>query len=202
MEGIFSLALLLVFGLPFALLKLALSLLAVVFKLLMWGMFGSLQKFSGKSGPREAALQKAAHGAAMIVLPVLVLLRHGGALPSWSPFVALAVMICGGFWLFNGAKFSVGWRDPELLALAAIKIALAVWLFRAIDGRQWWIDPAVDAVGDGLLSLLGWFLLVTGLTKLFLVLRGLPSGVIVNPGMPHGAAPFANPSDAAKGLKK
>jgi hypothetical protein len=189
--GIFTLALLLVFGLPFALLKLAFKLLVM----LPWGLFT-------KSGPREAALQEAAHGAALLVLPVLVLLRHGGALPSWSAFVALVLMVIGGFWLFNGAKFSVGWRDPKLLARAALKIALAVFLFRAIDQRQWWIDPAVDAVGDGLLSLLGWFLLVTGTTKLFLVLRGLPAGVQVNPGMPHGAAPIANPSDAAKGLKK
>ena len=133
---------------------------------------------------------------------MLVLLRHAGALPSWSAFVALLLMLVGGFWLYNGAKFSVGWRDPKLLARAAIKIILAVLLFRAIDQRQWWIDPAVDAVGNGLLSLLGWWLLVTGATKLFLVLRGLPAGVLVNPGMPHGAAPFANPYDAAKGLKK
>jgi hypothetical protein len=112
-------------------------------------------------------------------------------------------MLCGGFWLYNGAKFGVGWRDPKLLARAAIKIALAVWLFRAIDQRQWWIDPAVDAVGNGLLSLLGWFLLVTGTTKLFLVLRGLPSGVIVDIGTPYGpAAKLANPSNVAKGLKK
>ncbi|HMD30215.1 MAG TPA: hypothetical protein VKH13_16725 [Steroidobacteraceae bacterium] len=189
--GIVTLALLLAFGLPFALLKLAFKLLVM----LPWGLFT-------KSGPREAALQEAAHGAALLVLPVLVLLRHGGALPSWSAFVALVLMVIGGFWLFNGAKFSVGWRDPKLLARATLKIVLAVFLFRAIDQRQWWIDPAVDAVGDGLLSLLGWFLLVTGTTKLFLVLRGLPAGVQVNPGMSYGAAPIANPSDAAKGLKK
>jgi hypothetical protein len=190
MEGIFTLALLLAFGLPFTLLKLA-------FKLLILA-----KNFATASGPREAALQQAAHGAAMMVLTVLVLLRHGGALPSWSAFVALALMLWGGIWLYKGAKFSVGWRDPELLVRAAIKIVLAVLLFCALDQRQWWIDPAVDAVGDGLLSLLGWFLLVTGTTKLFLVLRGLPAGMPVNPGMPHGAAPFANPSDAAKGLKK
>ena len=197
--GIFTLAFLLVFGLPLALLKLAFKLLMLPGGLLFGQLVNSL---SGKANPREAALQEAAHGSALIVLPVLVLLRHGGALPSWSGFAALALMLVGGFWLYNGAKFSVGWRDPKLLARAALKIALAVWLFRAIDQRQWWIDPAVDAVGDGLLSLLGWWLLVTGATKLFLVLRGLPGGILVDPGMPHGNAPFANPYDAAKGLKK
>src|SRR3954447_7247089 len=71
-----------------------------------------------KSGPREAALAEASHGAAMIVLPVLVLLRYGGMLPSWSPLAMLALMIWGGFRLFNGAKFSIGWRDPKLIARA------------------------------------------------------------------------------------
>jgi hypothetical protein len=203
MEGIFSLALLLVFGLPFALLKLAFKLLMLLLKLPLGLLVPQLLQFlSGKSNPREAALSEASRGAAMIVLPVVVLLRDGAALPSVSPWVALALMIVGGFWLYNGGKFSVGWRDPKLLARAAIKIALAVWLFRAIDQRQWWIDPAVDAVGNGLLSLLGWWLLVTGATKLFLVLRGLPSAVIVDIGKPYGPADFANPSDAAKGMKK
>jgi hypothetical protein len=196
--GIITLGALLLFGLPFALLTVAFKLL-----LLPWGLFASYKNFTAKSGSRGAALQEAAHGAAMIVLPVLVLLRYGGALPSWSApwpsLAALALMLCGGFWLFNGAKFSVGWRDPKLLARAAIKIVLAVLLFRAIDAGQ--LAPA-PPMFNPFLSLLGWFLLVTGTTKLFLVLRGLPSGVLVNPGMPHGAAPFANPSDAAKGLKK
>src|SRR5271155_5068467 len=102
---------------------------------------------SGAMGPREAALTEASHGAAMIVLPVLVLLRFGGDLPSWSPWAALAVMICGGLWLFNGAKFSVGWRDPKLIARAAIKIGLGLLAFRAHD-----YHPVVMA----LLPLLGW----------------------------------------------
>lgn len=86
-EGIFVLAALLLVGLPFALLKLA-------FKLLMvpWGLFTIYKNFSAKSGPREAALQEAAHGSALIVLPVLVLLRHGGALPSGSAFVGVLVI--------------------------------------------------------------------------------------------------------------
>jgi hypothetical protein len=201
MEGIFSLALLLVFGLPFALLKLAFKLLMLLLKLPLGLLVPQLLQFlSGKSNPREAALSEASRGAAMIVLPVVVLLRDGAALPSVSPWVALALMIVGAFFLYNGGKFSVGWRDPKLLGRAALKIIFAVALFRAIDQRQMWIDPAVDAVGNGVLSLLGWYLLVTGLTKLFLVLRGLPGPVFVNPGGQYGEAGFWNPKQ--KGSKK
>ena len=149
----------------------------------------------------------------MIVLPVLVLLRYGGTLPSWSPLAALALMIWGGFRLFNGAKFSIGWRDPKLIARAAVKIALAVLLFRAIGARQFdaalydfavllfrtigtrlqfgAVDP-VAAVLNALLSLLGWWLLVTGATKLILVLRGFPPAPWdgQKPDTPHGNATF------------
>jgi hypothetical protein len=137
-------------------------------------------------GPREAALTEASHGAAMIVLPVLALLRFGGVLPSWSPWVALALMICGGFWLFNGAKFSVGWRDPKLIARASVKVVLALLAFRAHD-----YPPLVMA----LLPLLGWWLCVTGITKLYLLLRGFPPTPQVDPGMPHGKAKFWKPND-------
>jgi hypothetical protein len=163
-------------------------------------VIGNYNGHAAKAGPRAAALAEASHGAAMIALPILALVQYGGALPPWSALAALAVMVCGGFRLFNGAKFSVGWRDPKLIARAAIKIALAVLLFRAIGARQFGnVDPVVYSA----LSLLGWWLLVTAATKLFLVLRGFPAAPWEGgePPMPHGEAPFANPSDAAKGLK-
>lgn len=175
-----------------------------LFKLLVvvpYGLFTKYNSHFAKLGPREAVLQEAAHGAAMIVLPGLVLFRYGAALPSWFALAALAVMICGGFRFFNGAKFSVGWRDPKLIARAALKIALAVLLFRATGARQFGNPgPVVDA----LLSLLGWWLLVTGMTKLILVLRGFPEAPWdgQQPDTPHGKAPFANPNDAGKGLSK
>ena len=103
-------------------------------------------------------------------------------------------MIWGGFSLYNGAKFSAGWRDPKLIARAAIKTGLAVWLFQKIGA----VDPAFALP----LSFVGWWLLVTGLTKLILVLRGFPAGVFVDPGMPHGTAGFSNPNDTGKGLSK
>ena len=96
------------------------------------------KEYFGKLGPREAALAEASHGAALIVLPVLVMMHLGGVLPSWSPLAMLALMIWGGFWLFNGAKFSVGWRDPKLIARACIKIGLAVLVFHATArGHSW-----------------------------------------------------------------
>jgi hypothetical protein len=137
-------------------------------------------------GPREKALTEASHGAAMIVLPVLALLRFGGDLPSWSPLPALALMIWGGLSLFNGAKFSVGWRDPKLIARAALKIVFALLALRAHD---------YPAVVMALLPPLGWWLLVTGITKLYLLLRGFPQPVWGgDPGMPHGEAGFWNPN--------
>jgi len=173
----------------------------VLFKRLVIGPYRlvmSLRNNHSAKGPREQALAEASCGAAMIVFPVLLLMRLGAILPAWSPLAALALMIWGSFSLYNGAKFSVGWRDPKLIARAALKIALAVWLFQKIDAPQF-IDPAFDPA----LSLVGWWLLVTGTTKLLLVLRGFPSFTpTAVPKMPHGNAPFANPDDAAKGLSK
>jgi hypothetical protein len=190
----------------------------MLFKLLV-----TAASYHNHLGPREAALAEASHGAAMIVLPVLVLLRYGGALPSWSPLAALALMICGGFRLFNGAKFSIGWRDPKLIARAAVKIALAVLLFRAIatrqfdsalydfaallfrtTGLQFGVIGQVTAVLNALLSLVGWWMLVTGITKLVLVLRGFPPAPwdVKKPDMVHGKETFTKPDQAAEGLKK
>jgi hypothetical protein len=94
-----------------------------------------------------------------------------------------------------------GWRAPFFSAPAAPLWVSAVWLSRAVDARQFGnIDPLFDA----LLSLVGWWLLVTGATKLLLVLRGFPAAPWENepPAAPHGNAPFVKPDDAAKGLKK
>jgi hypothetical protein len=117
-----------------------------------------------------------------------VLLRFGGDLPSWSPWAALALMIWGGFSLNNGAKFSVGWRDPKLIARAAIKLGLGLLAFRA---------HGYPSVVMALLPLLGCWLCVTGVTKLMLVLRGLPAAPWDGkpPDMPHGKAGFWNPND-------
>jgi hypothetical protein len=171
----------------------------VLFRRLVIGPYRlvmSLRNNHSAKGPREQALAEASYGAAMIVFPVLLLMRYGAILPAWSPLAALALMIWGGFSLYNGVKFSVGWRDPKLIVRAALKIALAVWLFHAIGARQF--DPVLNAP----LSFVGWWLLVTGTTKLLLVLRGFPSFTTEVPQWSHGKAPFASPDDAAKGLSK
>jgi hypothetical protein len=191
--GLLTLAGMLVFGIPFALFKL----LVVV----PYGLYSKYNSHFAKLGPREAALAEASHGAAMIVLPGVALFRHSAALPSWLTLALVGVMICGGFRFFNGAKFSVGWRDPKLMARAALRIALAVWLFHALDVRQFGNIPPMF---NPLLSLLGWWLVVVGTTKLVLVLRGFPAAPWdgQKPQTPHGSAPFTNPNDAAKGLSK
>jgi hypothetical protein len=137
-------------------------------------------------GAREKALAEASHGAAMIVLPVPMLMHFGAYLPSWSPWAAAALMIWGGFLLNNGAKFSVGWRDPKLIARASIKIVLGLLAFRGHD------YPALVLT---LLALLGWWLCVTGITKLILVLRGLPALPQPPPKPPYGTAGFSKPHD-------
>jgi hypothetical protein len=169
-------------------------------------------KHLSQLGPRDAALAEGSHGAAMIVLPVLVLFRFGGVLPPWSSLVVLALIVVGGLRLYNGALFSVGWRDPKLIARGAVKICLAVFVFRAVDARQFGdllaFAHAVLSLPDlnplfyALLSLVGWWLLVTGLTKLFLVLRGLPAPPWGGDdfGTPHGNAGFTDPAAAAQGL--
>jgi hypothetical protein len=170
---------------------LPIAVLLDLFKL--WSLY---QYYKAKQGPRGAALTEASHGAALIVLPVIALLRFD--LPPWSSLAAGVLMIMGCFWLYNGAVFSVGWRDPKLIARAVIKIGLAVLVFRAIgNAPSGKLDPAGMA-----LSLLGWWLLVTGLTKLLLLLRGTPGLYVDHNPMPHGTSQFSNPNDAAKGLSK
>jgi hypothetical protein len=147
----------------------------------------------GKFGPREAALAEASHGAAFIVLPAVAFVRYGGNLPPWLLLAMPALMILGGFFLFNGAKFSVGWRDPKLIARASLKIGLAVPLFLATGARQFGnADPVFIA-----LFFVAWWLLVTGLTKLVLLLRGLPRAPWDDkpPDNPHGKAEFSKPHD-------
>lgn len=179
--GIITLAVLLFIGLPYALIK-----LLVVGP---YSLYASYNNHLAKLQPREAALQDAAHGAAMIILPLLALLRFASVLPPFSSVVVLVLAAVGGLRLNNGAKFSVGWRDPKLLARASFKIILAVLLFRAIDGGQLPAPPMLNPF----LSLVGWFLLVTGLTKLLLVLRGQPAPMVGTPGAPHGKADFWKP---------
>ena len=184
--GIITLAVLLFIGVPYALVKLLV--------LAPYHLFAGYNNHFSKLQPREAALQEAAHGAAMIILPVLALLRFAAVLPPWSSVVVLVLIVVGGLRLNNGAKFSVGWRDPKLIARAALKIVLAVLLFRALDAGQ--LAPAPPMLNP-FLSLIGWWLLVTGLTKLLLVLRGQPAPIVGTPGTPHGNADFWKPKGSS-----
>jgi hypothetical protein len=133
----------------------------------------------------------------MIALPVLAWVHFGAVLPPWYPLAMFVAVILGGFLLNNGAKLCTGWRDPKLIARAFIKIVLAVLVLRVSPAAR-----AFDLV-NVLFWLLAWWLLVTGITKAFLVLRGippLPPPPLLEP-VPEGAK-FANPNDAAKGLNQ
>ena len=142
----------------------------------------------GKQGPREAALSEASYGAAMIALPVLAYWywHIGAVLPPWFPYLMLALMIFGGLKFARGAKFSVGWRDPVLMVRFAVKIGLGVVAFPPAGVFGHLIELA--------LQLLGWWLVITGATKLLLVLRGLPQMPLPPPGKPYGDGDFWNPN--------
>jgi hypothetical protein len=156
------------------------------------------------SDPRCAALKDAGHGAAMIALALLALLRVGHVLPAWSPLAALAVIVWGSLKLFNGAKFSVGWRDPKLTALALIEAGVGAAVYVLV-----WNPPAAAPVellaaiaallavtapyGELAVSAVAVWCVVSGITKLLLVLRGFPATPLPNPGKPHGDADFWHP---------
>jgi hypothetical protein len=142
----------------------------------------------GKQGPREAALAEASYGAAMIALPALAYWKIGATLlPSWFPFAVLLIAGFGALKFFRGAKYSVGWRDPVLMVRFAVKLALGLtaWsLIGAFTPIVVWAWQAVAA-----------FLVVTGGTKLLLVLRGFPNVPLVPPGKPpYGDGDFWNPN--------
>jgi hypothetical protein len=140
----------------------------------------------------------------MIALAVLAYLRMGDILPAWFPLPALVVMIWGALRLFNGAKFSVGWRDPQLITGALIKTGVGVAVYVLV-----WNPPAslpvevrayiasglylLSPYGEWAVSAVVVWCVVTGLTKLFLVLRGFPKGPWPDPGNPYGGAGFWNP---------
>jgi hypothetical protein len=159
-----------------------------------------------KHDVRETALTEAAHGAAMIALALLAVLRLGRMLPAWFPLVALAVAVWGIFRLVRGAKFSVGWRDPNLIAGAMAKAGVGVAIYALVWNPPAWVPLDVRAVigvllvistpyGAGAMAAVAVWCAVTGLTKLVLVLRGFPAMPWIDPDMPHGAAGFSSPDD-------
>lgn len=145
---------------------------------------------------RSVALRDASRGAAMIVLAFLALLHFGRFLPAWFHLVALAVVIWGSLRLYNGAKFSAGWRDPQHIASALVKTSVGIAVYVLADAQA----PAeflsaTAPYGQWAVKAVVVWCVVTGMTKLLLVLRGHPAMLPVDPGMPHGTAGFSNPDD-------
>jgi hypothetical protein len=163
---------------------------------LLVGIGKKYQAHFSRLDARSAALEDASHGAALIVLAVLACLRFGFVLPAWFPLAAFAAVIWGGLRLYNGAKFSVGWRDPKLIVGASIKIGIGL----AVSLLVWNPPPlmpveALSAIaaflymtapyGDWAAAAVVIWCVVTGLTKLVLLSRGLP--VMPLPAPPHDA---------------
>jgi hypothetical protein len=181
-------------------------LLAVAPLVMAGQLLASYKAHFSKLDARRAALVEASHGAAMIALAVLAYLRMGRILPVWFPLAALAVVIWGALRLFNGAKFSVGWRDPKLITGALVKTGVGVAIYQLVWNPAAWVSRDLAASIAGFLyatapygawatSAVVLWCVVTGLTKLLLVLRGFPAGPWVDPGMPHGTAGFSGPDD-------
>jgi hypothetical protein len=182
----------------------------------LFDLWSVSKNFSHPQGPREAALREAAQGATAIVLALLAVLKLGQVLPAWSPLAALAVSIWGGLRLYNGAKFSVGWRDPKLTSRALVRVGVGLAVYWVVWHGTIASVPLPVLEGIGAFLMAGWpysnwavvavivWCVVGGATKLFLVLRGFPAMPPWDdpPAAPYGTSPFTNPNDAAKGLKK
>lgn len=165
------------------------------------------QHFANLLGPREEALAEASRGAALIVLTVVAYLHIGRALPGWCFFVALAAVIWGIVWLNHGAKLAGFGRDPKLIAASLSKtgIGVAIYLLVWHPPSAWLPLSRIIAAflaqtapyGAWAVSMIVIWCLVTGLTKLVLVMRGFPATPWDNQnlGMPHGTADFSKPDD-------
>jgi hypothetical protein len=137
----------------------------------------------------------------MIALAVLALLRH--VLPGWFAVAAFAVIFWGALKLFNGAKFSVGWKDPKMISRALVKACAGV----AIYALAWNAPVSMSAVaatfavvfyvtapyGEWVTAVVALWCVVTGLTKFVLLLRGPPTMPWVDPGNTYGGANFWHP---------
>jgi len=166
---------------------------------LLWDGHKLFAKFHPPGGPREIALKEAAQGAAVIVLAALAFLYLGSVLPAWSPGAELATMIWGGLRFNNGKKFSVGWRDPKLIANALVMAGCGAAIHGLVAMPGAWVPVGVRTAialalyetapyGEWAVTAVTVWLLVGGVTKLFLVLRGFPMPPFPPPGMPHGGA--------------
>ena len=124
--------------------------------------------------PYSAELTKASHGSFMVCACLSYLHWGGKMLPTDLALVETLGMLCGGvlggFWFILGASRTRWYQlDARHAARAAVKIVLGGMVIHFRDWRdlapyQPWIWFAFTIVG--------FWCVITGITKLILVLRG------------------------------
>ena len=172
--------------------------------------------------PREQALARASHGAAMIALAALCLyvsgtpLTLGAAARLWATNPAAiaawcAVVAWGVGWLVIGASRSRGPRDALLASRAVVKTAVGIgtgYLLMTGAREGNWLgelsDPETAAIFFVLAAFPVWCT-ATGLVKLGLVMRGAggrrPRASEVEEQKSRGSAGDASPNEAAAALQ-
>lgn len=186
--------------------------------------------FFARQSALQKELAHASHGAGVLALCALAWLcvwathrgnmmafLHEGDWQIWAVIGWAGMIVLGFPMLVTGWKASYTARDVYgsrivMRCLGKLALAVAVWGFFF----QYWfwqlIPPEAHAgialalytwlpVRWAVMAVIVWCA-ATALTKLARVLRGprLPPIGPDDPGKPHGAAPFASPGDAAKGL--
>lgn len=146
--------------------------------------------------PREAELARAAHGVGLIVCGFVLLqfvLSHGLLPQRWvmtAYGVYVAVTCFGIYWLLIGAARAQIYGDRRLLTRSIMKVVVGCAVFLGWWQYQrevpWpyrgWIDTVIPLV-----YIWCW---ATGLTKIVICSRTLPSLMGGGNRMPHGASTF------------
>jgi hypothetical protein len=149
--------------------------------------------FLRKLEPLAHALTIASHGVVMMLMAgVAIYNLHGGYVRQFPPeyrslvYVAFAFIgVWGAYWFLIGAARSRQRRDYHYLGRAIAKVAFGIGLYYGFPHywrtTEWWEVLAYMASGA-----VAAFCIVTGLTKIALLMRPLPRIDIPDDNMPEG----------------
>jgi len=176
-----------------------LIILAPLFLLADWFVF--LKKLE----PLDAALTKASHGMAMMLMAgwAIYLLKEKGYIRrfpyEYGDLVYLTfafLFLWGAFWLFIGAARSRQRRDHHYLGRAIAKVGLGTGLYFGFP-HYWHATELWEVLVYAISVVVAAWCVVTGLTKVALLMRPLPrliNGAGISD-MPHGDAGFSRGLD-------
>jgi hypothetical protein len=162
--------------------------------------------------PREAETARAAHGVAIALLFPLIMHwadRYGWVgqlrymLPyDWLPylryrwFAVFAVIAFGAHWFIVGAARSQGYRDARYIIRSLVKIAAGAAITYA-QNNFWMMDYPLRSETFGIISLIGFWMIITGGVRAALYMRGPPRpdlGDDIGP-QPYGGAGYGTGFD-------